>query len=78
MNAVELGPVPPERRTQPPFDLFLIFAGANLVATTLVTGASLYPGFTTGAALAVVVLGSIAGAALVAALAPLGPRLGVP
>ena len=31
MNAVELGPVPPERRTQPPFDLFLIFAGANLV-----------------------------------------------
>ncbi len=78
MNVVELGPVPPERRTQPPFDLFLIFAGANLVATTLVTGASLYPGFTTGAALAVVGLGSIAGAALVAALAPLGPRLGVP
>jgi NCS1 family nucleobase:cation symporter-1 len=78
VNAVELGPVPAERRTQPPIDLFLIFAGANLVATTMVTGASLYPGFTTGAALAVVVLGSIAGAALVAALAPVGPRLGVP
>jgi NCS1 family nucleobase:cation symporter-1 len=74
VNAVELGPVPPARRTQPPFDLFLIFAGANIVATTMVTGASLSPSLGTRPALAVVGLGSVAGAALVA----VGPRLGVP
>ena len=39
MDPVQLGPVPPHERTQPAFDLFLIFAGANIVATTLVTGA---------------------------------------
>jgi len=78
VNAAELGPVPPERRTQSPFDLFLIFAGANIVATTLVTGASLAPAFGTGQALVLVTVGSLAGAALVAALAPVGPRLGVP
>jgi purine-cytosine permease-like protein len=78
VNAVELGPVPPARRTQPPFDLFLIFAGANIVATTMVTGASLSPSLGTRSALVVVGLGSVAGAALVAALAPVGPRLGVP
>jgi NCS1 family nucleobase:cation symporter-1 len=78
MNAVELGPVPEEHRTQPAFDLFLIFAGANIVATTLVTGASLAPGFGTRQAHHLITLGSLAGAALVAALAPVGPRLGVP
>jgi purine-cytosine permease-like protein len=78
VNAVELGPVPPARRTQPPLDLFLIFAGANIVATTMVTGASLAPSLSTLPALAVVAFGSVAGAALVAALAPVGPRLGVP
>ncbi len=78
MNAAELGPVPPERRHQSAFDLFLIFAGANIVATTLVTGASLAPAFSTRPALVLVTVGSLAGAALVAALAPVGPRLGVP
>ena len=78
MNAAELGPVPPERRTQPAFDLFLIFAGANIVATTLVTGASLASTFGTREALALIGLGSFGGAAFVAALAPVGPRLGVP
>jgi NCS1 family nucleobase:cation symporter-1 len=78
MNAVELGAVPEQRRTQPAFDLFLIFAGANIVATTLLTGASLAPLFGSWQSQRLIALGSLFGAALVAALAPVGPRLGVP
>jgi purine-cytosine permease-like protein len=78
LKAVDLGPVPLEERRQSAFDLFLIFAAANVVATTMVTGASLAPGFDTRTAHAVIGLGAVAGAALVAALVPLGPRLGVP
>jgi len=48
------------------------------VATTFVTGSSLVPAFAVREALALVVVGSVMGAALVAALAPVGPRLGVP
>jgi purine-cytosine permease-like protein len=48
------------------------------VATTLVTGAALAGSFTLRTALALIAAGSVLGAALVAALAPLGPRLGVP
>jgi purine-cytosine permease-like protein len=40
-GAADIGVVPLDQRTQSPRDLFLIFAGANIVATTLVTGASL-------------------------------------
>jgi cytosine permease len=78
LNVVEIGPVPPEARTQSALDLFLIFAGANIVATTLVTGAALANGLTRREGLLLIALGSAAGALLVAALAPLGPRLGVP
>ena len=78
MQAVELGPVPPSQRTQPAGDLFLIFAGANIVATTLVTGASLLGAGSLPRALGLVAVGSLAGAALVAVLSPAGPRLGVP
>jgi purine-cytosine permease-like protein len=78
VNAVELGPVPDDQRTQSPTDLFLIFAGANIVATTIVTGASLPPGLAVPHALGLVAAGSVAGAALVAALVPAGARLGVP
>jgi cytosine permease len=78
MQAAELGPVPPEERTQTPFTLFLIFVGANIVATTLQVGASLVPAFGLFEALSLIAIGSVAGAALVAALAPIGPRLGVP
>src|SRR5512140_2984686 len=45
MKAADLGPVPDSEKTQSPVDLFLIVAGANLVATTLQTGASLAPAF---------------------------------
>ena len=78
MQAAELGPVAPGERTQSPFTLFLIFVGANIVATTLQVGASLTPAFGLKEALALIVLGSVAGAALVAALSPVGQRLGAP
>jgi purine-cytosine permease-like protein len=48
------------------------------VATTFVTGSTLVPALSVRAALALIVIGSVLGAGLVAALAPVGPRLGVP
>ncbi len=78
MNAADVAPVPPGQRTQTAFDLFIIFAGANIVATTLQVGASLAGAFTQAAALGLIAAGSLGGSLLVAALAPLGPRLGVP
>jgi nucleobase:cation symporter-1, NCS1 family len=78
VNAADVGPVPGAERTQSGLDLFLIFAGANIVTTTLVTGSSLVPAFGTREALVLIGLGSVVGAALVAVLAPVGPRLGVP
>ena len=77
MHSVELGPVADADQTQRPFDLFLIFAGANIVATTLQIGASL-PGLALGPALAAIAAGSLGGALLVAVLAPVGSRLRVP
>ena len=41
MRPVDLSQIPKEEQTQRPFDLFLIFVGANIVATTLQVGASL-------------------------------------
>lgn len=76
--AVDLAPVARHEQTQRPFDLFLIFVGVNIVASTLQAGASLPPSLTLGAALWVVALGTCAGAALVGGLAPIGSRLGVP
>ena len=78
MQSVELGPVAPSDRRQTPLDLFLIFAGANIVATTLQVGASLAGQFSTGAAIAIILAGAVFGAALVAVLAPIGTALGVP
>ena len=78
MQAVEIGPVAAGERTQPAFDLFLIFAGANIVATTLQVGASLAAPLPWKEALALIAAGSVAGSLLVAVLSPVGPRLGVP
>ena len=78
MQAADLGPVPDSEKTQSPVDLFLIIAGANLVATTLQTGASLAPAFGLKQAALLVMGGVVLGSGLVAALTPLGPRLGVP
>ena len=78
VQSVELGPVAPADQTQRPLDLFLIFAGANIVATTLQIGASLSGLLPSSSAYWVIGIGAVGGAALVAALAPLGPKLGVP
>lgn len=78
MNPVEVGPVPAADRRQSATDLFLIFAAANIVATTMVTGASLVPAFGAGEALGLIVLGTLLGSALVAVLAAVGPRYGAP
>lgn len=78
VQSVELGPVAASDRRQTPLDLFLIFAGANIVATTLQVGASLAGQFSTSTAIAIIVAGAMFGAALVAVLAPIGTALGVP
>ena len=78
MNAADIRPIAPAEQTQSILDLFLIFVGANVVATTFKVGASLALSFSLAATVALVAVGSVAGAALVAALAPLGPRLRVP
>jgi purine-cytosine permease-like protein len=77
MHSVDLGPVPDADQRQTPFDLFLIFAGANIVATTLQVGASL-PDLPLTTALAVIVAATISGSLLVALLAPVGSTLRVP
>jgi purine-cytosine permease-like protein len=78
MNAADIGQVAPDERRQSPFDLFLIFACANVVATTFQTGASLVPAFGLTSALGLIAIGGLAGSALIAVLAAVGPRLGVP
>ena len=78
MDAADIRPIAVAGQTQSPLDLFLIFVGANVVATTFQVGASLSASFSVRATMALVAVGSVAGAALVSALAPLGPRLRVP
>lgn len=78
MDAASLSPVPESQRTQSAFDLFLIFAAANVVATTLQTGAALGMQSAGTSTIAVAVFGSAFGALLVALLAPVGSRFGVP
>ena len=78
MKAADIRPAARDEQTQSSFDLFLIFVGANVVATTFQVGASLAASFSVRATMALVAVGSVAGAALVAVLAPLGPRLRVP
>lgn len=78
LNAADIRPARPDEQTQSTLDLFLIFVGANIVATTFQVGASLAASFTLSVTTALIAAGSVAGAALVAALAPLGSRLRVP
>jgi len=78
MDAADLSPIPESQRTQTPFDLFLIFAAANVVATTLQTGAVLGSRYGGTDTVVLVVSGAVFGALLVALLAPVGSRFGVP
>jgi purine-cytosine permease-like protein len=78
MDAADLSPIPESNRTQPAFDLFLIFAAANVVATTLQTGAVLGARYGSTDVVVLVAAGACFGALLVALLAPVGSRSGVP
>ena len=78
MQAADLAPVAPASQTQSGRDLFLIFAAANIVATTLQVGASLAGLPSTAWMMGLVLVGVPLGSALVAALAPVGSRFGVP
>ena len=78
MDAADLSPIPESQRTQPAFDLFLIFAAANVVATTLQTGAVLASRYGSTDAIILVLAGAVFGSLLVALLAPVGSRFGVP
>jgi nucleobase:cation symporter-1, NCS1 family len=78
MDAADLSPVPESQRTQPPFDLFLIFAAANVVATTMQTGAVLGSRYGGNDAMGIALAGAVFGAVLVAVLAPVGSRTGLP
>jgi NCS1 family nucleobase:cation symporter-1 len=78
VKAADIAPVPSDTQTQSAVDLFLIFVGANVVATTFQVGASLALSFSVRASTLLILVGSTAGAALVAMLAPIGSRLRVP
>ena len=78
MDAADLSPVPESQRTQPSFDLFLIFIAANVVATTLQTGAVLGSRYGGRTAILITIGGAAFGSLLVALLAPVGSRFGVP
>lgn len=78
MRGLDLSPITRDEQTSSPTDLFLIFVGANIVATTLQVGASLPATFSLGTALMVIAIGAVAGASLTAVLAPIGTRLRVP
>jgi NCS1 family nucleobase:cation symporter-1 len=78
VDAADISLVPVSSRTQPPFDLFLIFVAANVVATTLQTGAALGSRFGGSAAILLTIAGAAFGALLVALLAPVGSRYGAP
>lgn len=78
MDAADLSPVPESQQTQPAFDLFLIFVAANVVATTMQTGAALGTQFSGTSAIAIALIGAVFGSTLVALLAPVGSRWRVP
>jgi len=78
MRPIDLDPIGQHDQTSSPLDLFLIFVGANIVATTLQVGASLPASFTARVAFTVIALGAVGGALLTAVMAPTGSRLRVP
>jgi nucleobase:cation symporter-1, NCS1 family len=77
-TGLDLEPIPADRRTARWYDTALVFAGANVVTTTLVTGGTL--GAATGlpTAAGAVLLGAVVGTLPIAVLARLGVRSGLP
>jgi NCS1 family nucleobase:cation symporter-1 len=70
-------PVPPERRTLSGFDLAVLWGDLGVGLLVLVTGALLVPGLGFPAAAAAIVLGSVAGTALLALAGAAGAEHGV-
>ena len=77
-TGLDLTPTRPEQRTASLADVALLFAGANVVTTTLVTGGALIPGYSFREALLLIVAGVSLGTLPIALLARLGPRYGLP
>ena len=77
-SGLDLGPVPADKRTASVLDVLLVFAGANIVTTTIVTGGSIANAFSWPDTVFVIVAGTLLGVALLALLARLGPRFGLP
>ncbi len=77
-SGLNLSPIPPEQRTASFQDVLLLFAGANIVSTTLVTGGSLAASFSMAEALVLIAVGIVVGTAPIGLLAALGPRYGLP
>lgn len=77
-TGLDLRPVPAHQRHARWTDVALLFAGANVVSTTLVTGGSLGVAASWSTVLVAVVGGVVLGTVPIAILARLGPRFGLP
>lgn len=77
-SGLELSPLPLNRRRSSVLDVLLVFAGANIVTTTLVTGGSIGTSFSLADGAALVFIGTLVGTGILALLSRLGPRFGVP
>jgi purine-cytosine permease-like protein len=75
---LELEPIPQERRRASWLDTAVVFAGANIVATTLATGGTLALVASGAAAPWALAAGLLVGTLPTAILARLGPRTGLP
>ena len=77
-SGLDLTPVAPERRSASTLDVALLFAGANVVSSTLITGATLGQQGALSTALFALLGGCLIGTLPLALLARLGPRTGLP
>lgn len=77
-TGLDLSPVPLSERTASVLDVALLFAGANIVTTTLVTGGALGTSHPWREVLLTVGVGILVGTLPIALLARLGPRYGLP
>lgn len=75
----ELDPIPEARRSAGVLDVALLFAGANVVTSTLITGGALGTmGLSATSRVAAMFCGVLLGTLPIALLARLGPRTGLP
>lgn len=75
----DLTPVPDSRRSAGIVDVALLFAGANVVTSTLITGGALGTmNLSSSARMAAMLCGVLLGTLPIALLARLGPRTGLP